>query len=114
VSLGSGQRVTHLDRLLREVKHVAGEQRGAVLLEEALVFLEHAIEPRQQLLCAVVRMKNDRDAIGRGNGADVVGLRAVRRQRSAAAGEERKVLTAAIAPTIEAVWSLLSTPLPAK
>lgn len=47
-------------------------QRSAVLLEEGLVGLHHAIEPRKELLGAVVGVKNNGDTVGGGNGADVV------------------------------------------
>lgn len=70
--LGSGVNVV-LDFLLRQVDHVRGEQRGAVLLEEALVLVEHAVEPWQELLGAVVGVQDDGDAVDGGNGTDVVG-----------------------------------------
>jgi len=37
-----------------QVNHVRGEEGNAVLLEEALIFVKHAIEPGQQLLGAVI------------------------------------------------------------
>lgn len=37
-----------------QVDHVRGEEGNAVLLEELLVFLDHAIEPGEELLGAVV------------------------------------------------------------
>jgi len=52
---------------------VAGEERLAVQLEVALVLVEHAIEPRQQLLGAVVGVQDDGDAVDRRDAADVVG-----------------------------------------
>mmetsp|Transcript_87171 Transcript_87171/g.188762 ORF Transcript_87171/g.188762 Transcript_87171/m.188762 type:complete len:381 (+) Transcript_87171:439-1581(+) len=61
-----------LIRLLGEVQHVRGEERLAVRLEEGLVSLKHAIEPRQQLLRAVVRVHQHRDAVGRRHGTHVV------------------------------------------
>ena len=42
-------------------------------LEVALILIEHAVEPRQKLLSAVVGVQNDWDAVGRSNAADVVG-----------------------------------------
>jgi len=44
-----------------------------VLLEVLLVFIEHAIQPGEELLGAVVGMQDHGDAIGRGDAADVVG-----------------------------------------
>ena len=41
-------------RLFREVEHVRGEEGDAVLLEVLLVSLEHAIEPPQKTVGAVV------------------------------------------------------------
>jgi hypothetical protein len=37
-----------------QVNHVRGEEGDAVLLEELLVLIKHAIEPREELLGAVV------------------------------------------------------------
>lgn len=42
-------------------------------LEVALILIEHAIEPRQELLGAVVGVEDDGDAVDGGNAADVVG-----------------------------------------
>ena len=42
-------------------------------LEIGFISIEHAVEPRKELLGAVVGMQDDRNAIGRGDGADVVG-----------------------------------------
>ena len=49
--------------LFGEVEHVGGEERGTVLLEVLLVSLKHAIEPRQELLGAVVRVEDHGHAI---------------------------------------------------
>jgi hypothetical protein len=38
-----------------------------------LIGIEHAIEPREQLLGAVVGVQHDWDAIRRSDGADIVG-----------------------------------------
>ena len=43
-----------------------------MLLEEGLVGIQHAIEPWEELLGAVVGVKNDWDTVGWGNRADVV------------------------------------------
>lgn len=50
-----------------------GREEGfAVDLEVALILVEHAIQPGQQLLCAVVGVQNDRNTVGGSNAADVV------------------------------------------
>ena len=46
---------------------------GGVLV--LLVGDKHAVEPREILLVAVVGVQNDGDAVGRGDGADVVSSR---------------------------------------
>jgi hypothetical protein len=60
--LGGGLNV-EVDGLLREVDHVRGEERLAVRLEVALVLVKHSIQPRQELLGAVVGVQNDWNAI---------------------------------------------------
>mmetsp|Transcript_109020 Transcript_109020/g.351870 ORF Transcript_109020/g.351870 Transcript_109020/m.351870 type:complete len:203 (+) Transcript_109020:563-1171(+) len=62
-------------RLFRQVQHVAREQRLALDAEEVLVVLEHAVEPRQQLLRAMVRVHEHRDAVGRRHRPGVGGAR---------------------------------------
>mmetsp|Transcript_43752 Transcript_43752/g.115710 ORF Transcript_43752/g.115710 Transcript_43752/m.115710 type:complete len:400 (+) Transcript_43752:317-1516(+) len=61
-----------LVRLLGEVEHVAGEERLPGRLEVLLVEIEHAVEPGQQLLRAVVRVHQHWDAVGRRHGTHVV------------------------------------------
>mmetsp|Transcript_63100 Transcript_63100/g.173183 ORF Transcript_63100/g.173183 Transcript_63100/m.173183 type:complete len:408 (-) Transcript_63100:327-1550(-) len=61
-----------LIRLLREVKHMARKERLASLLEEVLVGGKHAVKPREELLGAVVRVDDDRDAVKLGDRAHVV------------------------------------------
>mmetsp|Transcript_95363 Transcript_95363/g.132466 ORF Transcript_95363/g.132466 Transcript_95363/m.132466 type:complete len:288 (+) Transcript_95363:168-1031(+) len=58
--------------LLGQVQHVRREEGLAMLLEECLVGFEHAIEPRQQLLGAVVGVHDHRDAVSRSNCTDKV------------------------------------------
>lgn len=70
--LGRGLDVK-VDRFLGQIDHVAGEERLAVLLEVTLVLVEHAIEPGQQLLGAVIRVQHDGDAVDGRDAADVVG-----------------------------------------
>jgi hypothetical protein len=37
-----------------QVNHVRGEEGNAILLEELLILIEHAIEPGKELLGAVI------------------------------------------------------------
>ena len=62
-----------VDGLLGQVNHVAGVERLAVQLEVGLIGIEQTIQPREQLLGAVVGVQDDGNAIARGNAADVVG-----------------------------------------
>jgi hypothetical protein len=43
-----------------------------MLLEVGLIGIQHTVEPWQQLLCAVIGMKDDRNAVYGSNRADVV------------------------------------------
>ena len=52
---------------------MAGKERFAVLLEVAFIFIEHAVKPGEQLLCAVIGVQDDGDAIRRGDASDIVG-----------------------------------------
>lgn len=70
--LGGGLDVP-LNRLLREIDHVRGEKGLAVGLEVGLIGIEHAVEPGEELLGAVVGVKDDGDAVGGSEGADEVG-----------------------------------------
>lgn len=72
--LGCGLDVP-LDGLLRQIDHVAGEERLAVELEIPLILIEHAVQPREQLLGAVIGVEDNRNAVGRGNTSDVVSSR---------------------------------------
>ncbi len=73
-----------------QVDHVRGEEGNSVLLEELLVLVKHAIEPREELLGTVVgvdwrqvsaaasneedsALTDDGNAVERSHGADVVG-----------------------------------------
>lgn len=62
-----------LNTLLRQINHVRAEERLAGGLEVSLIGNEHAIEPRQELLGAVVGVEDNGDAVGGSNGSDVVG-----------------------------------------
>ena len=44
-----------------------------MLLEVLLVLIEHAVQPGEELLSAVVGVQDHRDAVRRGNAADVIG-----------------------------------------
>jgi hypothetical protein len=52
---------------------VRREEGDTVLLEVRLVGIEHAVEPWQELLGAVVRVEDDGDTVVRGDGSNVVG-----------------------------------------
>lgn len=69
--LGGGGDVV-LDVLLGQIDHVRGPEGLAGLLEPGLIGIEHAVQPGQELLGAVVGVEDDGNAVGRGNGADVV------------------------------------------
>jgi hypothetical protein len=62
-----------LNLLLRQVDHVRGEEGLVVLLEVGLVGIEHAVQPWQKLLGAVVGVKDDGDAVDGCNSTNVVG-----------------------------------------
>ena len=70
--LGGGLDVP-VDGLLREIDHVRREERLALLLEVSLIGIEHTIEPREELLGAVVGVEDDRDAVCGSKRANVVG-----------------------------------------
>jgi hypothetical protein len=48
------------------------EKRLAMFLEIRLIGIQHAIEPREQFMCAMVGVQDHRDAVDGGNLADVV------------------------------------------
>jgi hypothetical protein len=79
VDLGHALKVldTNLDVLLlgvlREIEHVGREEGLAVLGEVLLISGEHTVEPGEELLGAVVRVDDDGDTVGLGDGTDVVG-----------------------------------------
>lgn len=72
LEVGGGGLDVPVDGLLGEINHVGAEEGLASGLEVRLVGVEHAIEPGQELLGAVVGVQDDGDAVGRGKGADVV------------------------------------------
>jgi len=59
--------------VLREIEHVGREKRFTVLGKVFLISSQHTIEPRKELLGAVIRVNNDGDTVGLGNGANMVG-----------------------------------------
>lgn len=61
-----------LDLLLGKVDHVGREEWDTVVLEPLLIGVKHAIEPWEELLGAVVGVKDDWDAVCWSNSADVV------------------------------------------
>ena len=68
---GSGGDVP-VNGLLGQVDHVGREEGLAVELEVALILIHHAVEPGEELLGAVIGVEDDGNAVGGGNGADVV------------------------------------------
>lgn len=70
--LGGGLNVP-VNGLLGQVNHVRREEGLAGSLEVGLISSEHAIEPREELLGAVVGVEDNGNAVGGGNGSDVVG-----------------------------------------
>lgn len=56
-----------------EIDHVRGEEGLAGLLEVGLISVEAAIEPRKELLGAVVGVEDDGDSVEAGDGVDVLG-----------------------------------------
>mmetsp|Transcript_33387 Transcript_33387/g.80579 ORF Transcript_33387/g.80579 Transcript_33387/m.80579 type:complete len:209 (-) Transcript_33387:222-848(-) len=61
--------------LLGQVQHVAREQGLSEGLEVRLVRLKHPVEPRQQLLRAVVRVQDHRNPVRRRDGPDQASTR---------------------------------------
>lgn len=72
LEVGSSGLEVLLDRFLGQIDHVRGEEGHTVGLEELLVLVEHAVQPWEQLLGAVICVEDDWNAVGRSDGADVV------------------------------------------
>jgi hypothetical protein len=72
LEVGGGGLDVVVDLLLGKVDHVGAEEGLAVDLEVGLVGVDHAIEPGEELLGAVVGVKDDGDAVGGSNRTDVV------------------------------------------
>ena len=70
--LGCGLNVP-VNFLLGQIDHVGGEEWLVVLLEVRFICVHHAVEPWQQLLCAVVGVQYDWDTVGWSHRSDVVG-----------------------------------------
>jgi hypothetical protein len=73
LKVGGGGADVPLDGLLRQINHVGGEEGLSVKLEVSLIGIEHTIQPREELLGAVVGVKDDGDVVGGSNATDVVG-----------------------------------------
>mmetsp|Transcript_35808 Transcript_35808/g.66704 ORF Transcript_35808/g.66704 Transcript_35808/m.66704 type:complete len:373 (+) Transcript_35808:485-1603(+) len=84
-----------LQRLLRQVQHVRGEQRLAMELEISLIRFQEAIKPWKQTFCAVVRVQDDGDAVLFGNSTHVV------RTRNSTSYGRMKLLVVQALPGIE-------------
>ena len=52
---------------------MGGEEGLVVQLEVSLIGIEETVQPREELLGAVVGVKDDGDTVGGGNATDVVG-----------------------------------------
>ena len=52
---------------------MGGEEGLVVQLEVSLIGIEHAVEPREELLGTVIGVKDDGDVVGGGHATDVVG-----------------------------------------
>ena len=75
LEVGCGRFDVPVNRFLRQVDHVGGEERLAVFLVPRLVRVEHAVKPWQELLGAVIGVEDYWDAVGWSDCADVVGGR---------------------------------------
>jgi hypothetical protein len=58
--------------VLRKIQHVGREEGFTVSLEVSLISLNHTIEPRKELLGAVVRVSDDGNAIGSSDRANIL------------------------------------------
>jgi hypothetical protein len=73
LKVGGGGVDVVVDGLLGQINHVGGEEGLAVQLEVSLIGIEHTIEPREELLGAVIGVKDDGDVVGSRDATDVVG-----------------------------------------
>jgi hypothetical protein len=73
LKVGGGGVDVVVDGLLRQINHVGGEEGLVVKLEVSLIGLEHTIQPREELLGAVIGVEDDGDVVGGGHATDVVG-----------------------------------------
>jgi hypothetical protein len=73
LKVGGGSLDVVVDRLLRQVNHVRRVEGLAVELEVGLISIEETVQPREELLGAVVGVQDDGDTVDGGDAADVVG-----------------------------------------
>jgi len=73
LEVGGGGADVVVDGLLREINHVRREEGLVVQLEVSLIGIEHTVQPREELLGAVVGVKDDGDTVGGSHATDVVG-----------------------------------------
>ena len=73
LKVGGGGLDVVVDRLLRQVNHVRRVEGLAVELEVGLISVEETVQPREELLGAVVGVEDDGDTVDGGDAADVVG-----------------------------------------
>lgn len=73
LKVGGGGVNVVFDLLLGQIDHVGRVEGLAVELEVGLISIHEAIEPRKELLGAVVGVQDNGDTVGGGNAANVVG-----------------------------------------
>mmetsp|Transcript_39229 Transcript_39229/g.72850 ORF Transcript_39229/g.72850 Transcript_39229/m.72850 type:complete len:225 (+) Transcript_39229:379-1053(+) len=62
-----------LQGLLREIDHMRGEERLAILFEVSFISIQHPIHPRQACLVTMICVENDRDTVQLCNFAHMLG-----------------------------------------
>jgi len=67
------EKLSNVSRSISELRRLADSQRDAVFLEELLVLIQHAIEPWEEFLGAVVGVEDNGNTVRRSESADVVG-----------------------------------------
>jgi hypothetical protein len=73
LKVGGGGLDVLFNVLLGQIDHVGREEGLVVQLEVSLIGIEHTVQPREELLGAVVGVEDNGDVIGGGHATDVVG-----------------------------------------
>jgi hypothetical protein len=73
LEVGGGGVDVVVNGLLGQIDHVGGEEGLIVELEVSLIGIEETVQPREELLGAVVGVEDDGDTVGGGHATDVVG-----------------------------------------